>query len=641
MANWWDQAPLVEQPASDNPKWWEAAPLATQAPAPKEKPGFIDRLGDAANSMLDPLRAAAQLTSPIIKDIQGNPNYESLGPVLKMDFGDAYKDQQGQYQRVDPTRHVVLRDPSSNQMTVFARNQKMEENPLTSLGRVIPFGAMVQPPTRIPSLPQGNPAYEAAKQAAGDFAIAKVPPTAGAITGNRGIQAAEKGLEYTPGGAHTMQSRAKAQVDAAGEFADDLAQRYATGGGANPTGQVVSEQTAGGVMKEGAKQADSRFKARQGQLYDQAFERIGADTRVPLQGSSVASLADELNAGLAKAPESLQGTYGAALDRIKKLVADAADGTVSFEALRKVRTSLGKSLEKPMLGGVSAESEPSLRQLYGALTDDMARAAESVGPEAAKLLQLADRYTRFNMNQNMPLLQKIVDAGTDEAAFNFATNMAKDGGSRLYALRRNMKPEEWDTVAGTVVAKLGEATPGKAGAVAMGEQAPFSVNTFLTNWNRLSDEAKYALFAGTRYAELKPELDRLVRITGRLQDAEKMSNPSGTAKNLVGAGTIGSAFTALSTGHPLLAASTVLSTTVAPWAGAQLMTSPKFVNWLSGLSTVSEKPAALASHWAKLEALGQQEPQMVAALREFAAASRPRIPLPSAADEEKHSVPIR
>ena len=57
MANWWDSAPLVEQPKSN---WWEAAPLADPTPAasPKqdrlpENRGLLRRVDDAVRGAAD------------------------------------------------------------------------------------------------------------------------------------------------------------------------------------------------------------------------------------------------------------------------------------------------------------------------------------------------------------------------------------------------------------------------------------------------------------------------------------------------------------------------------------------------------------------------------------------------------------
>ena len=62
----------------------------------------------------------------------------------------------------------------------------------------------------------------------------------------------------------------------------------------------------------------------------------------------------------------------------------------------------------------------------------------------------------------------------------------------------------------------------------------------MTNWNRISPEAKKVLFGGLRYRDLAPELDNLVRVVSSLKEVEKLTNTSNTASHLI-------AFTTLQT----------------------------------------------------------------------------------------------
>src|SRR5690606_35471535 len=130
--------------------------------------------------------------------------------------------------------------------------------------------------------------------------------------------------------------------------------------------------------------------------------------------------------------------------------------------------------------------------------------------------------------------------------------------------RRKFTDDEWDLIAGTMLGRMG-----RAGATHQGDnllsEAPdvFSASTFIPNWNRLSPAARRQLFGGTRYAELEPELNALVRVTGALNQAERIGNPSGTARNLLVAAGLTMAGRQLITGHPLQAIGTLTAGVIA------------------------------------------------------------------------------
>jgi hypothetical protein len=276
---------------------------------------------------------------------------------------------------------------------------------------------------------------------------------------------------------------------------------------------------------------------------------------------------------------------------------------VPFDVLRSIRTELGREIDNPVLAGSNGALQTRLRQLYGALTDDLNMAAASGGPEAKRIMDQANRYTRFHMSQNIPTLQKIVDSGTDEQVYNLALRGAADGGTQLRRLRRNFKPEEWDNVAGAVLGRMGLARPSAQDAT--GEA--FSVSTFLTNWNKLSPEAKKELFGSGRHRELMPQIDRLARVVGYAKDVDKLANTSGTARHLLYIQMLGGAgvFAAAGPG-------TAIGSYVGPWAAAKLITNPRFARWLADASTdpAAIRPNGIMAQLARLKAIASQNPDI-------------------------------
>lgn len=464
-------------------------------------------------------------------------------------------------------------------------------------------------------------------EALDDFANAAIPPSAGAVTGNRTTHLIEKGLEATPGGVEPIRNLAERQAAAAQTEAGRIASAYGT-----PT----NPYRVGETIREGAEAATQRFRARQEDLYDQAFNRIGADTPVDIPG--VDALATRLRAEIAKAPESRSGVLQPVLDRIDRLSIDAGANGVPFDALRAIRTDLGRILGAPPSSATAPSSDTVvyLRKLYGALTDDMTAAARAAGPEAERALATADRYTRFNMTQNMPALERVLNRELDRDVFNmaFPANGRPDAQS-IARLRRNLTPEEWSAVQATVIDRLGMAKPG-AGT----EAGEFSVRTFLTNWRKLMDDgggARAALFGGGgQNAQLASELDRLARVTGRIADVERMANPSGTARNMIAGAGMLAAGNQVVQGDPGGAAGVVALGVIAPRYAARLITDPNFVRWLAGAS----RPGARMGDEAmtRLTAIGAVNPEMREAVDAFQSAA---MSLPAPTDARQRQQPSR
>jgi len=448
--------------------------------------------------------------------------------------------------------------------------------------------------------------------------LGMTPRLPGAVSGNRTMQTLEQGLSSAPGSASAIQRVVGETTDAVQRQADQIAARYAAASG-TPQRIARTQQELGDLMRgvtgqngatgTGARGAIDRFTVRSGELYDNVYAQLPPNTMA--QPQSVLDLARQIGAVVQQAPESLSGPARATADRIAAVVRDAEqNGGIPFEALRQIRTDLGKDLGDPLSFGQTKSSRQYLERLYGALTDDMNRTVMQANPQAARDLIVADRYYRFNMSQNIPLLNKIIDSGAPEQAYRIAMSGAKDGGSQLMALRRNLRSEEWDIVAGSTISRLGLPTPGAAGANELGEAVgEFSVATFMKNLNNLSPEAQRALFSGNRYQEVLPQLKALNRIVGGLKDSGRLANHSNTARALGVMGLIGAGTQATYNGDPRGATYGLAAGILAPRVAARLITNPNFVRWLS---TTAQQASTNAwpAQVGRLFAVGDANPEI-------------------------------
>ena len=379
-------------------------------------------------------------------------------------------------------------------------------------------------------------------------------------------------------------------------------------------GPAKTTQGAGEVVQEAARLASERFRGIQTELYDDVFDTIGPATRANVK--NVAELKEEIAASIADAPQSLGPAYKKTLKELDAIIADAGEEGLSFGALREIRTMIGRRMNKPNLIDSGGTSQEQLKRIYGALTLDISEAAARAGPEAAHKLKKADRATRMFMKTSADTIDKINRFDAEERAFKYVLSGAKDGASRLERLKRNFKPEEWDTISASIIRKLGN--PNADGN--------YMLSTFLRNYKQLAPETRQALLGGNRYKGAREALDDLVIVLDQLKDVERYANTSNTAgaihaMNLVNTlgGGVGGGLGALmgdpvtgagagyimtkvgSEGAPLLGAKIVSSESI-----ARLVSNPAFVRWLAEpMKAATWGAAESAKHIGKLAVIAK------------------------------------
>ena len=461
-------------------------------------------------------------------------------------------------------------------------------------------------------------------QAASRLGI-KLP--AGVATQSPAVQRLEAGLAQTPGGAQVIAPKYELMQEQMGTAARNIAEDISQVGktpSVIPTPPFTEKGGLGGFIKQGAVTAGKRFEERREQIDDVVAYAVGSNNRFP--ATNTAQLVAQLQSEIATSPQTLGPILQPVIDRAMRVVSDAQSGFggVTFAALRKERTSIGKDLDRPDISGLSDTS--NFARLYAALRADVGAAAKQSGPIAERALKLHDRYVRFNREVNLPALQKIADQNLDVNAVNFAMAGTKDGMGRLQLLVRNFKPEERDTLAASVWQQLGNAKAGMKEGVDVGADSfEFSANTFLTNWNGLSDSAKQVLFGGERYRNIIPAINDLVKISTGAREAGKAVNVSNTGGaqmvtsallgtgGLIGGGLGGDMTQALLGGAGALGG-LVLSSNLA----ARLLESPRFIRWVSDTSrAVVNNPNSLTTQISKLSAIATAEPGMSDAIEAY------------------------
>lgn len=433
-------------------------------------------------------------------------------------------------------------------------------------GALTPAGLTTLGAATLRGLVRGGSGAQMARTV-GDFNSLGATPSVGQASGNRAIQGVENLLAGGPTSSGVMIRFAEQQ-------AEDI------GGGlqrsANAIAPNASAERAGRAVEKGAETFANNTKAMKRALYWQADQFIPGNTQMPLARTQ---------ATLQQLTTPVQGaleTTGALIKpRIQQLAdnlnadiaaAQAAGGAgIPYEAVKKIRSEIGEQLSDFTLSADRPTAE--LKRLYASLSQDLEEAARAAGPQAERAARRANNYTRAAADR-IEQVQRVIDKnGGPENVFNAAMSGTRDGGTTLRAVMQSLPKEGQQALTGAVIKRMGLASPGAQDAAG----DVFSAGTFMANWNRISREAKRALF--DRYgAGFSANMDRIARVANNIKQGSKIyANPSGTANRAAamtyGGALVGSLFTG---GTSALLGGGVLAN-----ATARALTSPSAAKWLA------------------------------------------------------------
>lgn len=366
-----------------------------------------------------------------------------------------------------------------------------------------------------------------------------ITPSLG-MTGKLGGMAAAVG-EKTPGAAGNIArdaARAVAEIETA------------TNQAVARTGAAGGPLSAGDKLQSGLSGYVDTFKARAADLFNGVEKLIPKGTPVNLDRT--AATIEEAKKYFASQPE-LAAKLG--LTRWDSVIKEAQANGTNWQAVRQFRTSIGEAIGSNR-GALADEDLGRLKALYGALTEDMTAAARAAGPKAYAEWQNANRFYSKGADRIERYLDQTISAKSPERAFEAFVGMTKaDRASsdvtRMRKIKASMPASDWNDVAATIVDRLGKSPAGQQGA--MGDN--FSPGVFLTEWNKLSPEAKTILLPN----DVRLELEQIARVSERVKAGHAERNTSNTG-TVTQAGAIGAGLMAYPKATiAMLAASNVTS----------------------------------------------------------------------------------
>lgn len=462
-----------------------------------------------------------------------------------------------------------------------------------------------------------------------DFRKHKIDPMLSAVHAAPFVQNLEAGMSTIMSSSDIMIKAANRTVRQIGQAVDNLAAKY------GPADDVA---TAGTALMKGGEDWRKAFHSKSEELYKAAdnalTQREGAGFAMPF-GEAI-DLSRTFNAmystvNLFKSnPELGKELTGSQILKWGKLLEEGGGKLGTWDEVKMFRTIIGERLSNPQV--IENVSRKHLKAVYRGLSEDMEAYAAKQGPAALKAFRRANDYFRVGIKRTEMIKNSLDEkfATKPEQLFNLFMGATKAGTSRenaatLQAYKRSVPPERWDHIVTTIVRSLGDKTPGTK----LIDQ-PFSVNTFMTNWHKMSSRSKDIIFSGNRYKELRAGLDELTRISDTLKTAQGYVNTSQTARNMnvmialsllggsggyaVGGGTGGGAAGIAMTAGALLS----------PRVAAHLITNPRFIKWLSDGSKVNIRNANSIGTWvSRLVNVAEVEPEIRNEVRLYLEAFRP------------------
>jgi hypothetical protein len=289
------------------------------------------------------------------------------------------------------------------------------------------------------------------------------------------------------------------------------------------------------------------------------IKELGGNSKIPTNNLKAAFQDEVVTDALINQKQT--SSVLTAYERRLQAVGDNS-GEIPYKNLKSLRSNVGRKLQSGLLEG---DEKGALKKLYGALSEDMKTAVTAQGGE--KALQSFNKANNAFIRQTNILnktLDPLIKADTPEKVYNMALSGTKQGGTNIKRIMRGLNSTQQEFVRGTVTNRMGLAQPGQQDS--FGEV--FSPNKFLTEWNKLSPEARVNIFT----AKQTDSINTLNKAISTIKEVGKSAQTSNNLPYLTYLGLGGVLATS-----PVAAAGVVSGANIT----ARMMTNPRFVKWLA------------------------------------------------------------
>lgn len=346
---------------------------------------------------------------------------------------------------------------------------------------------------------------------------------------------------------------------------------------------------AGKEILKGAENIIEKSKLRDQQLYGKVDEFIPAETPVSMDNTFKALQDRKVQITSAVSGGKVAG-YNKFITDIQNNLAQGKQ--VPYDSLTALRSEVGTALQ----GKLEPQERSALSKIYSGLTEDIKTNIQrsdldKIGKQSAlQAWEKANASHRLRTRFIQENIQPLLDKGTPEEVYKYATSQAKLGGTRVGQIMRSLNDNQKEFIRGTLIRDLGLAQKGVQSA----EANVFSPQKFMAEYSTLKKN-------GTEKAIFTPEQVTAFNRLNKAIELTKNTEQAGQQKQLMQA--IGLTSVSVSTGGvgliPALGAARI---------SANLMTNPKFINWLA--TTSQSTPKEFPKHLNRLSAITATNPEI-------------------------------
>lgn len=295
----------------------------------------------------------------------------------------------------------------------------------------------------------------------------------------------------------------------------DAKQALAAGQTAEGAGQTASQGIRNWVTVKSKKLVTKAYDA-----VDRAINPNVTTELENTRGVIAEILARRQNSGQAGDSKAVQEVLGAV----------QRPGGVNYAGIKDLRTSFRDMTPDAMVAKGIEEAEAT--QIYGALTKDLKASVDNAGgPRGRALWERANKVAELTARRRENLANLVGESGDAKPAQVFSRlQAAASSGSRqdtiLLAQAKRVMGEDWKDVAQGVVEGMGKGSNGE-----------FSPQIFINNYRGkagLSQSGRDLLFGDS--GNLRQSLDDIATVSQKFNQLQRLANPSGSGRSLMGGG---------------------------------------------------------------------------------------------------------
>lgn len=295
-------------------------------------------------------------------------------------------------------------------------------------------------------------------------------------------------------------------------------------------------------------------------------------------------------------PENLKAHEGSTIGKFTQELKDITqrnNGEISFGDAKHILDRIDNKITT--FGSIGTKEQGELKQLRGALSEDMRSLAYSKGEKVGKDF---DRYNKFYTQYRKKLdaqIQPLLKNKTAVETFNSIKNDLRIDAKKADVVLKTLKPAEKEIFSQSLVRELG-----------MNPQNEFKAANLATNFKKLEPQAQEIVLSGLP-KEVRDEFRASIEAIDHMKGTKAQANPSGTFNQLFKFGIVGAFIK-----EPVIASAAAIG----GLGAAKLMSSPAFLKWLSKVDNIKNE-AQGAKHIDELSKVAKGNPEIAPAIEQY------------------------